>query len=83
MNIIIHPSRIPDLKKWASKYPRVDRIVDIGYEFKKPDEGEIRLQAYYIWERSGKTKPAEECWYEAKRNLFAAENAGDGGADKK
>lgn len=32
-------------------------------------EDDIRLEAYFIWERSGKVKLADECWMEAKEKL--------------
>lgn len=36
---------------------------------RQPSEDDIRLRAYLIWERTGKSKGADECWALAKREL--------------
>ena len=36
---------------------------------KSIDEDTIRLTAYYIWEASGKSMPAEDCWHAAKKKM--------------
>lgn len=32
-------------------------------------EAEIQMEAYFIWEKTGKTREAQDCWFEAKKNL--------------
>lgn len=39
------------------------------FKVPQPSEDAIRLRAYLIWERTGKSKGAEECWHLAKKEL--------------
>lgn len=48
------------------RYPKVANIV---FTCGDPTEDDIKLIAYFIWEKSGKVKSADECWFEAKDKM--------------
>jgi hypothetical protein len=44
-------------------------------------EERIRIKAYEIWERQGRTGDPEDHWYEAEREIASDEGPADGSLD--